>query len=156
MRQTATVPSINSYSFKYARTAQSAAHERPMLVEKKKKYDYNLVSVRFSAPPHFSLYSNYEARVHLHPPFLGGQNSRSPALSLTLLRRVATFLGYGFRLSNFLLTPGASKHCRNRSPITLPPHPPAARPGWRRFSEPLGCTQHKPESRNGIFTALRP
>ena len=35
----------------------------------KKKYDYNLVCVRFSAPPHFSLYSNYDARVHLHPLF---------------------------------------------------------------------------------------
>jgi len=57
-----------------------------------------------------------------------GQYSRSPALSLTLLRRVGTFLGYGFRLSNFLLTltltPASSKHCRNRSPITMPPHPP--------------------------------
>lgn len=121
-----------------------------------KKHDYNLVCVRFSAPPHFSLYSNYDARVHLHP-FLG-QYSLSPALSLTLLRRVGTFLGYGFRLSNFLLTlnPAASKHCRNRSPITLPPHPPAACPVWRRFSGPQSCTQYKPESRNGIFTALHP
>jgi len=64
--------------------------------------------------------------------------------------------GFVYQISSSLSPPAASKHCRNRSPITLPPHPPATCPGSRRFSGPQSCTQYKHESRNGIFTALQP
>ena len=102
-----------------------------------------------------SLISNYDTRVHLHPFLANIRGLLLHPLRCYVELELFWVTGFVYQISS----PPSAQQLAN----TAEPQPhysatpsPAACPGRRRFSGPLGCTQYELGSRNPIFTAQKP